>query len=177
MPDGGTIKGAQGNFPDDRAFAYESRLEAAQATDKAKALKELRDFMRRTYAAPWVPNDTNARPGHMSVDEISSVMEAIIPGVCARQGSSAFYPPRIPDLIGVKDRRYLDASGLARHRSIADLMRYAAMYQGADLLAQYGDFRPTGELPDPSSEKPVQRRAAVCVGTLYLLAQTSPQSQ
>ena len=34
MPDGSVIKGAQGNFPDDRAFAYETRLGAAQATDK-----------------------------------------------------------------------------------------------------------------------------------------------
>lgn len=53
MPDGTTIKGAQGNFPDDRSFAYETRTEAAQAKDKDKPLEELRDFMRRSYAAPW----------------------------------------------------------------------------------------------------------------------------
>jgi hypothetical protein len=30
-----------------------------------------------------------------------------------------------------------------RHRDIGDLMRYAALVQGADLLARYGDFRPS----------------------------------
>jgi hypothetical protein len=88
----------------------------------------------------------------MTVEEIASVLEAITPGVCARQGSSAFFPARIPDLIGVKDRRYLDSSGFVRHRTIADLMRYAALNQGADLLSLYGDFRPKGDLPDPSTE-------------------------
>ncbi len=152
MPDGTTIKGAQGNFPDDRTFGYESRLEAAQARDKDEALRGLRNFMRRSYAAPWLADDPNSRPDRMSVDEIASVLEAITPGVCARQGSSAFFPARIPDLIGVKDRRYLDSSGLVRHRTIADLMRYAALNQGADMLSQYGKFRPKGELPDPTTE-------------------------
>lgn len=152
MPDGTTIKGAQGNFPDDRSFAYETRIEAAQAKDKDKPLKDLRDFMRRSYAAPWLHTDPNSQPDRMTLDEIASVLEAIPPGTCARQGSSAFYPARIPDLIGVRDRLHLDASGLVRHRTIADLMRYAALNQGADTLSSYGEFRPKGELPDPSTE-------------------------
>lgn len=152
LPDGNVIKGAQGNFPDDRSFAYETRMEAAQAKDKDEPLKDLRKFMRRSYAAPWIENDPNRQPDRMTLEEIVAVMEAIVPGVCARQGSSAFYPPHIPDLIGVKDRHYLDASGLVRHRSIGDLMRYAALNQGADELNLYGEYRPKGELPDPSIE-------------------------
>ena len=151
MPDGSIIKGAQGNFPDDRAFAYEMRIEAADAKDKDEVLRGFRGFMRRNYAAPWLQDDPNARTDRMTIEEIASVLEAIPPGVCARQGSSGFYPPRIPDLIGVKDRRYLDATGLVRHRSIEDLMRYAALNQGADNLSSYGDFRPKGELPEPST--------------------------
>jgi hypothetical protein len=151
MPDGSVLKGVQGNFPDDRTFAYESRLEAAQGKDENEVLKEVRSFMRRAYSAPWVTNDPNAQPEGMSLDEIASVLEATIPGICARQGSSAFYPPRIPDLIGVKDRLYLDSSGLVRHRTIGDLMRYAALNQGADYLSLYGTFRPK-KLPDPSTE-------------------------
>lgn len=88
----------------------------------------------------------------MTIEEIASVMQAIPVGVCARQGTSGFYPARIPDLIGVKDRRYLDLSGLVRHRTIGDLMRYAALNQGADMLSAYGDFRPRGELRDPTKE-------------------------
>lgn len=151
MPDGTTITGAQGNFPDDRSFAYETRMEAAQARDAGVALADLRSFVRRNYAAPWLAPDPNAAPESMTLDEIAALFEAIVPGVCARQGSSPFFPPRIPDLIGVKDRRYLDASGLVRHRSIGDLMRYAALNQGADMLSQYGAFRPKGDLPDPKT--------------------------
>ncbi len=86
----------------------------------------------------------------MSVSELVSVMEAISPGSCARQGTSPFYPAAIPDLIGVKDRLYLDSTGLVRQRSIGDLMRYAALNQGADELTLYDQFRPAGELPAAS---------------------------
>jgi hypothetical protein len=151
LGDGSTIKGAQGNFPDDHAFAYETRMRSERATDKSEVLIDFRDFMRRSYAAPWLGDDPNARPDRMTLDQIALVLEAIPPGVCARQGTSAFYPARIPDLIGVKDRRYLDASGLVQHRAMGDLMRYAALNQGGDELSEYAGFRPAGELPDPST--------------------------
>jgi hypothetical protein len=58
-------------------------------------------------------------------------------------------------LIGVKDRRYLDRTGLVRQRSIGDLMRYAALNQDTQLLGRYGNFIPAGkdfrELPDPTT--------------------------
>src|SRR5262245_5786443 len=155
MPDGSVIKGAQGNFPDDRAIGYETKIEFANAKDdkvKDKLLKDLRSFMRRSYAAPWLQNDPNSQPDRMTIEEIASVMEAIPVGVCARQGSSGFYPARIPDLIGVKDRRYLDLSGRVRHWTVGDVMRYAALNQGADFLSSYGELRPRGELRDPSKE-------------------------
>jgi hypothetical protein len=41
-------------------------------------------------------------------------------------------------LIGVRDRKYLDASGLVQQRNIGDLMRYAALNQGGDLLSNFG---------------------------------------
>ncbi len=61
-----------------------------------------------------------------------------------RHNSSPFYPPQVPDLIGVRERHYLDRSGL---------MRYAALNQGADLLASYHGFIPADfpnfkKLPD-----------------------------
>jgi hypothetical protein len=48
----------------------------------------------------------------------------------------------VPNLIGLKERRYLDATGLQQHRSIVDLMRYAALNQGADDLASFDGFIP-----------------------------------
>jgi len=152
MPDGTIIKGAQGNFPDDRAFGYEQEIAAAKSKDKDSVLKEFRSFIRRSYGAPWIKDDASARADRMSVTELSSVMQAISPGSCARQGTSPFYPAAIPDLIGVKDRLYLDSTGLVRQRSIGDLMRYAALNQGADELTQYDQFRPAGELPAASTQ-------------------------
>jgi hypothetical protein len=45
MPDGSVIKGAQGNYPDDRTFGSEIKIKAAQVegNDKDKALQGLRD--------------------------------------------------------------------------------------------------------------------------------------
>jgi len=175
MPDGTTITGAQGNFPDDRLFAYETRTEAAQARDPREPLAGLRRFVRRNYASPWLASDPNAAPERMTLDEIANVFEAIVPGVCARQGSSPFFPPHIPDLIGVKDRRYLDASGLVRHRSVGDLMRYAALNQGADLLSQYGSFRPKGDLPDPQAESRYSD-AQLYALSLFIYSLTPPRN-
>ena len=152
MPDGTTITGAQGNFPDDPAFGYETRIEAKKSHDPEKLLGDMRGDLLKRYAVPWISDDINARTDRMSLEEIVSTLEAIPPGVCARQGSSIFYPPQIPDLIGLKDRRYFDASGRVQHRSISDLMRYAALNQGADMLSSFGTFRPEGTLPDPSTE-------------------------
>jgi hypothetical protein len=50
------------------------------------------------------------------------------------------FPPQVPDLIGIKDRKYLDHTGLQLHRSIADMMRDAALNQGVDNLASYGGY-------------------------------------
>jgi hypothetical protein len=152
MPNGTSLKGAQGNFPDDRSFAYETRLAYRKAKDRDAVLKNFRAFLRRSYATPWLEPDPISRAEQMSLEQLLPALEAITPGVCARQGTSIFSPARIPDLIGLRDRRYFDASGHVRHRSIADLMRYAAVNQGGDMLSTYGNFRPVGELPDPSKE-------------------------
>jgi len=92
------------------------------------------------YAAPWIQGDENV--DQLSLEEIAARHEAIPPGVMARHGTSPLSPTKVPDLIGVRDRRYLDATGLVRHREIDDLMRYAALNQGADFSARYGSFIP-----------------------------------
>ena len=152
LPDGAVIKGAQGNFPDDRAFGYELRIAEAKSKSKESVLKSFREDVRKSYGAPWIKNDDSARADRMSLSELASVLEAIPPGSCARQGTSIFYPAAIPDLIGLKDRLYLDSTGLARQRSIGDLMRYSALNQGADELTLYDQFRPVGKLPAASTQ-------------------------
>lgn len=146
MPNGAVIKGAQGNFPFDwnNARLLRTRI----------SLEEERAGQRMLFGQPWLRPDPLARIEQMSLEEIAAVYEAIPPGALARHGTSTFSPVQVPDLIGVKDRRYLDRTGLVRHREIGDLMRYGALNQAADLLSRHGAFRPIelsfGKLPEPA---------------------------
>jgi hypothetical protein len=147
MPDGSTIKAAQGNLPVDRMGAYQLRRGTTPIEEERRAY-------RFFFAAPWLKPDPQARLDTMTREELAALGEAEPPGVCARHRTSPFFPPHVPDLIGVKDRRYLDATGLQPHRSIVDLMRYAALNQGADDLASFAGFIPDGgpgfdTRPDP----------------------------
>jgi hypothetical protein len=144
MPDGTVIRGAQGNRPIERVAYFGLGAEAATADDQDRFLADAREGQRRSFAAPWLKPDPNARLEQMSAAEIEAIHFAIPPGVFARQGTSPLSPAKLPDLIGIKDRRYLDASGLVQHRSIGDLMRYAALNQGMDMLGRYGNFVPSG---------------------------------
>jgi hypothetical protein len=92
------------------------------------------------------------------LEEILAAHEAIPPGVFARNRSSPFYPPALPDLIGVANRRYLDRTGSTRQRCMTDLMRYASLAQGVEFLSSFGGFIPSGEekfskLPPPETQE------------------------
>lgn len=158
MPDGTELKGAQGTFPFDRTVAFNGRASASARPPgpiAPEAEREARLGERALFGAPWLKPDPLAQLQEIPVDEIPFIHEVIPPGVLARHRSSPFYPVQVPDLIGVKDRHYLDRTGLQQHRGIADLMRYAALNQGGDDLASYDGFIPADfpnfkTLPDPA---------------------------
>jgi hypothetical protein len=135
MSDGVVVKGAQGNFPFDRALARDV-LDPGGLIDGVRALE------RGLFGAPWLNPDPQSRLHEQSLEEIAASHDAIPPGVLARHRSSTSSPVQIPDLIGVRNRRYLDRTGLQRHNGLVDLMRYAALNQGGDDLASYGGFIP-----------------------------------
>jgi hypothetical protein len=146
MPDGTTVEGAQGNFSFDAVVMFSFR--------KGRFVSQVHGFERGTFAAPWLRPDPQALLDRMSINEIIVTHESIPPGVMARHRSSPFYPPHIHGLVGVRDRRYLDATGLQQHRTVVDLMRYAALNQGGDDLANYAGFIPIDfpkfeKLPEP----------------------------
>ena len=152
MADGSVIKGAQGNIPFDRALAFDARA----ASQPEQRLELERGFLQLLFGTPWLRPDPLAQIAQTSLDALMSIYEAIPPGVLARHGSSPLHPVQVPDLIGIKDRRYLDRTGLVRHRDIGDLMRYGALNQDADVLSRYAGFRPVevfsdGRLPDPAT--------------------------
>lgn len=144
MPDGTVVKGAQGNFPFERATA----LIVNRFKDE-----QLLGFERSFFGAPWIKPDPLHEIQKMSREKLAEMHAAIPPGVVARHGTNPLFPPQVPDLIGIKDRKYLDHTGLQLHRSIVDMMRYAALNQGTDNLASYGGFIPGARdfrsLPDP----------------------------
>ena len=147
MSDGSVVNGAQGNFPFERAAA----LMASKGFTRDRLLGLERSF----FGAPWIKAEPLGEIESMSLEQLVAMHNAIPAGVIARHGTSPLFPPQVPSLIGVKDRKYLDHTGLQRHRSIADMMRYAALNQGADNLASYEGFIPGAKdfrsLPEPSN--------------------------
>ncbi|HLJ12940.1 MAG TPA: hypothetical protein VKV15_00470 [Bryobacteraceae bacterium] len=140
LPDGTAVEGAQGSFP----WAGNDALVGIQDQRPDRDQRAL-NFERKMYGAPWVerPEELYATT---AVERIRR-LRATQPGVIPREGTSSAFPVHVPSLIGIKDIRYLDATGLTRHRSIADLMRYAIVNQdffggGLQISAHYGDFQP-----------------------------------
>jgi hypothetical protein len=147
MPDGSFLEGAQGVQDPPTAQATLDRLRALTPD----ALRQLVARAWVIFGAPWVVS-RDAFETALTKDELIRRAAARRAGVFARQGTSSSHPPHIPSLIGVQDLKYLDATGLVKNRSIADLMRYAAVNEGLDTLAHYGDFQPSPDATPFSGE-------------------------
>ena len=118
MVDGSVLRGAQGNFPVVRAVASNIRSGAAHSKDTSQLLTRLRLGYKALWSVPWLSPDPAARVDQMSLEELDEALEALPAGVVARQRTSVFYPAQVPDLIGVKERKYLDRTGLQQQRSM-----------------------------------------------------------
>jgi hypothetical protein len=146
LPDGTRIAGAQEYFS--REFVL-SNLPIR--TPPRDALERGRTRNIQFFATPWLSPDPNTT---FASDEEFIDLNRFTAGVRPRMGTSLHSPVQIPDLIGVKDRKYLDHTGMVQHRSIADFMRYAATNYGEGHMqaySLYGAFRPMGDSPDPST--------------------------
>ncbi|MGI4835215.1 MAG: hypothetical protein ACRYFK_17310 [Janthinobacterium lividum] len=143
---GVVLKGAQGNFPGDRATAWAIR-HTPNFPEPA-----VQFVTGALFDAPFVPHDPNSQLSRQSKEKIAQAFEALPPGTNGRQGTSILFPPAVPDLIGVQQRTYLDHGGLARHRSLGDMMRYIAINQALDFVARYDGFLPAA--PDHKTLPP-----------------------
>src|SRR2546425_5198273 len=113
LTDGRIVAGAPSNNPADRQGTRLLRKAAAVSPDKLTA--RLRTFARQ-FEVPWISSDPNAATRIFSLSQFIEAGEAIPPGVTARSHTSMILAPQIPDLIGVQERRFLDHTGLIRHR-------------------------------------------------------------
>lgn len=99
----------------------------------------LGSWLYQAYGVPWLENDPNQRLKALTESEYRTMIsEERNGGAITRWNGSPLYSTKIPDLIGIKDRRYIDHTGTHLHRGIGDLMRYAAQVTFAELT----DFGP-----------------------------------
>ena len=116
LPDGTTIIGGQGNFPMDRAIAYDYR--------HGETLAGMRQVERLLYAADWTGKDSEV---DSTQEAIIGRHEAIPPGVMARHRTDPRFPVVVPDLFDLEHRNYLGphrTTAAPRHRR-SDAIRYA----------------------------------------------------
>ena len=97
-------------------------------------------WAHQAYGAPWTNDPEGAQLANLTQAEFNAYIAAgIRGGGVARWNGSILYPAKIPDLIGFKDRRYIDHTGTHQHRGIGDLMRYAALVSFAETIDFAGE--------------------------------------
>ena len=179
LDDGTIIVGGPGTVPLGQLVAS-GRQNAPAAARRPFRSEEQTGHYRR-YGAPWIDPDPGKLLEGKSFDEVTRIIAANVPGVQARERASALTGIRVPDLIGIEDRKYLDATGLVQHRSIGDLMRYAALNQGADEVSSFGGFIPLttdGVNRPPPSHARLSRYtdAQLYALSLYIYSLTPPEN-
>ncbi|HET8546694.1 MAG TPA: hypothetical protein VFL57_01750, partial [Bryobacteraceae bacterium] len=136
MPDGSTVDGAPANDPGNGLIGQ-------------LVSGGLASFFRgdspgvaawRQFAVPWVANDIHENLKSMSGAELGELFRSNPPGTFARFNGSPYYATKIPDLIGIGERKYIDHTGTHRLRGAADVMRYAAVVTCCD-SADFGPHR------------------------------------
>jgi hypothetical protein len=132
MSDGTIIRGAQGNIQGGGVAV--GLLTGSVVNDYEKEGKppSKGELSYAFYGVPWLKDDIHEKFKTMSEEELSAVNGADISGTVSRFNSSPYYTTKIPDLIGIKDRRYLDHTGTHLNRGPADIARYAAYVAYAD---------------------------------------------
>jgi len=138
MPDGSYFQGGQGVTT--RPFDTATLNALRDSSPEAFARQVEQDWV--LFGAPWIASKESFQKS-LTKDVRIQQAKANHPGVFARQGTSRTHQVHIPSLVGIQDIKFLDATGLVRHRSIADLMRYAVINMGLDTTAYYGDFQPS----------------------------------
>ena len=113
-------------------------------------------WLYQAYGVPWKKDDVHERAKTMTEAEYNLwINSAVRGGGVPRWNGSPYYPAKIPDLIGIKDRKYIDHTATHLHRGIGDLMRYAALVSFAE-TTDFGQYhmlavdtkRGQGRLPD-----------------------------
>jgi hypothetical protein len=136
LPDGTALHGAQFNETGDAVVGeLIARADSSFFSGDSPAMS-----LWRQFAAPWIAGDIHGSIKTMSESDLAALTGSIPPGAFARFNGSPYYPTKVPDLIGIKDRKYIDHTATHQMRGVADIMRYAALVSCCD-SAEFGPHR------------------------------------
>jgi mono/diheme cytochrome c family protein len=117
---GAAIRAAERTLPGETPFSFSGPIGSAAY---------------QAYGVPWIDDPAGERLREITQAEYNAWIAAgIRGGGVARFNGSILYPTKIPDLIGIGSRKYIDHTGTHRHRGIGDLMRYAALVSFAEAI-------------------------------------------
>ena len=169
MADGTLLDGAPLN---ERGSPFGGALARWSVSPMPLDKEPLALMMWRAFAVPWIKDDSHESIKSMELPQLRSLMSsALSPGIFPRWNGSPFYVTKIPDLIGLKDRKYIDHTATHVHRGPGDIMRYAALVTTAEAV----DFGPHRMITD--EQRKVQARLpdeALYALTLYLYSLEPP---
>ncbi|MBX9599776.1 MAG: c-type cytochrome [Bryobacteraceae bacterium] len=98
----------------------------------------------RAYGVPWRKDDIHKSLKSATQTDYEALDLAARAGGIPRWNGSPLFPAKVPDLIGIKDRKYIDHTATHLHRGVGDLMRYAALVTSAE-AAEFGPHKMVGK--------------------------------
>jgi hypothetical protein len=132
LADGTAVLGAQGNLNFRLSVFGAILAKADEVRKKSGRFVPLNEELYAEYAAPWVPDDVNATLKTMTEEQLNASLGFSAIGTFPRFNGSPWFTNHMPDLIGVKDRTYLDATATHRNRGPEDIARYGILVTDAD---------------------------------------------
>lgn len=127
LPDGTRLNGAQFDDGGDGVVgALVSRGDERFYGESAAGLAF------RSFSVPWLKDDRHNEIRAMSEAEVAALSASNPPGTFARFNGSPFYPTQVPDLAGIRHRKYIDHTGTHVIRGPEDLARYAILVDCCD---------------------------------------------
>jgi hypothetical protein len=133
LPDGTIIRGAQGNLKFSVSVFGMVLQRAIEARKREGRLMPPAESAYASFAVPWLKDDINLGLRTMPDAERQRIDGPTdTPGTFSRFNGSPYFTNHMPDLIGVKDRKYLDATATHRNRGPEDIARYGILVTEAD---------------------------------------------
>ena len=173
MPDGTLLRGAPFNETPSPIGRFRIGRWGASAVELAGDTPPMSVW--RSWAAPWIKDDIHESLKTASPGQIGPLFgAAAAPGLFPRWNGSAFYPTKIPDLIGIKDRKVHRSHG---DPSASRPWRSDAI-RGARHLQRLLRFRPAPHAHRRAAARALPRagRSALRVDDVHLFARAARES-